>query len=127
MIDQVQRQLSAHDDSLAIFKNLKWCAEHSAVFAKEQASGRQRVSLLQGRENTVFAGHIIGPGRQRPARRPSQDRPTSVDLDQVIEITEPSGELPRLRFPEFDAKPREIAGERSPILGICFRCRFVQI
>jgi hypothetical protein len=114
VIDQVQRQLSAQDDSFAIFKNLKGCAEHSAVFAKEQASGRQRVSLPQGRESTVFAGHIVGSGRQWPTRRPSQNRRTSVDLDQVIEITEHSGELPRLGVPEFDSKSREIAGERSP-------------
>ena len=113
---QVRRQSVADHHSRTVFDDLKRRAEHACLVAEQHRPRRQRILPPQGREDAVFARHIVAAIRQRPGRRPAQYRRLAVNLDQIVEISVAAGKLPRQARSEHDATPCEIACQRSPIL-----------
>src|SRR3954453_1790930 len=80
-IGHISRKFVTDDNSAAVLDDLKRCAEHIGILAKEQGWGRRRTPPPQCCKYAVFAGHVVGPRRQRPPRWPPQYRRAPVDFD----------------------------------------------
>ena len=63
-----------------------------------QATGDERQRVRQAGEDTEFARHIEGAGGQVPHRRAAQDGRLAIEVDQVVQVRQPAGELARRRF-----------------------------
>ena len=120
---QARRQSAADDQPGAVFDDLKRRAEDARLGAIEQGAGRQRVSPPQRGKNAVLARHVVGPARQRTAGRPAQNSRPAIDRNQIVEIAEAAGELPRRLRTEPRAAPGQVATQRSPVLRDRFRFR----
>ena len=59
--------------------------------------GDERQRVRQARQDAEFACHVVGAGRQLPHRRSAQHGRLAVDVDQVVQVGQPAGELARRR------------------------------
>src|SRR5688500_6071235 len=65
----------------------------------------------------VFACHIVPSRRQRTERRAAQDDRLTAEFDQIVQIAEATGELPRGRLrPELQSSVTQMSGNPVPIL-----------
>ncbi len=119
----VRRHDVADHDPGAVFEDLERRAQHRRVGAEPQRPRRQRIGSPQRRQNPVFARHVVGAARQLAGRRAAQHRRPAVDFDQIVEIAEAPGKLPRRIGAQGRAARRQPISQRRPVLSDRIRGR----
>ena len=86
------------------------------IVAQEQAARHERQRIGQARQDAEFARHVVSAGRQFTHRRTAQHRRLAVEMDQVVEVRQPAGELARRRI-AIQPQPmrRQMRRQRIPI------------
>ena len=102
------RQMFADHQPRPIFDDLKALADDRRIIAQMQPARDERQRVRQPRQNAELARHVVGPGGQFPHRRPAQHGRLAIEVNEVVEVGQPPGELPRRRL---RVQPMAMRGE----------------
>lgn len=92
-------KIFAQDDAFQMFHHVKRCAGYRGITAKGQGARCKGPMPVEGRQDFVFAAHVVGRGGLGAEGRPAQNEPAVVKGQQVSQIGCAAGILPDLRGP----------------------------
>ena len=95
---QFRRNGFPDDQARPVFEDLEPLAADRRIIAQMQAARHERQRVRQARQDAVLARHVVGAGGQLAHRRAAQHGGFAVQVNQIIEVREPAGELPRRRI-----------------------------
>ena len=105
---QFGRQVLADHQAGPVLDDLELRADDRWVGAQEQPARHERQRIRQAAQDAELARHVVGAGRQLAERRAAQHGRPAVEMDQIIQVGEPAGELARRRIM---VEPQPVCGE----------------
>ena len=95
---QFGRDVLADHQAGPIFDDLELRADDTGVRAQEQPARHERQRIGQPAQDAELARHVVGAGGKFAERRPAQHGRPAVEMDQVVQVRQSAGELPRRRI-----------------------------
>ena len=104
------------DKARPVFQDLKPLPADGRIVAEMQTPRNEWQSVRQPGQDAMLARHVVGTGRQFTHRRAAQYSGPAVQINQIIEVREPAGELARRRIGvQAHPLPGQVRAHRRPV------------
>ena len=113
---QLGRNGFPNNQTRPVFENLKALAADRRIVAQVKAAWDKRQRIRQARQDTVLARHVVSAGGQLAHWRAAQHGGFAVEVNEIIQVGQPAGELARRRvIVQPHPMAREVSAHGRPV------------